>query len=111
MRPSVYQGLYNPLSRSVEYEVLPACKMLGIVFYAYSPLAGGVLARSASSNRAGYRAGMTALIGGRGDAGAAAADTAMDLVEAACAAASPPLTVRDAAFRWFFHHSALGAGA
>lgn len=80
------------------------------VQYAYSPLAGGVLARSNSSTRTGYRAGMTELIGGRGNAGAAAAEAAMAAVEAACDAASPPIKMREAAFRWFFHHSALGEG-
>ena len=108
--PSVYQGLYNPLSRSVEFEVLPACKTLGIAFYAYSPLAGGVLARSTSTARAGYRSGMTALIGGRGDEGRAAAEEAMRKVEAACDRCVPPVKLRDVAFRWFFHHSALGPG-
>jgi aflatoxin B1 aldehyde reductase len=35
--PSVYQGLYNPLSRSVESEVLPCCKMLGMAFVRPNP--------------------------------------------------------------------------
>jgi aflatoxin B1 aldehyde reductase len=38
--PSVYQGKYNALCRTVEYELLPALRSLGIKFYAYSPLAG-----------------------------------------------------------------------
>ena len=42
--PSVYQGLYNPLSRQVEVELLPALRRLGMSFYAYNPLAGGILA-------------------------------------------------------------------
>lgn len=41
--PSVYQGLYNPLSRSVESELIPALREYDIPFYAYNPLAGGVL--------------------------------------------------------------------
>ena len=31
--PSVYQGLYNPLARQVEVELLPALQTLGIAFY------------------------------------------------------------------------------
>lgn len=41
--PVVYQGLYNPLSRGVEPELFPALRQLGIAFYAYNPLAGGML--------------------------------------------------------------------
>ena len=41
--PSVYQGRYNALSRDVEKELLPALRHLGIRFYAYNPLAGGLL--------------------------------------------------------------------
>jgi aflatoxin B1 aldehyde reductase len=41
--PEVYQGLYNGLSRNVEGELFPALRHLGIRFYAYNPLAGGLL--------------------------------------------------------------------
>ncbi|MCH7226417.1 aldo/keto reductase family protein [Haloferula sp. A504] len=42
--PSVYQGLYNGLSRGVESELIPALRWLGMRFCAYNPLAGGILA-------------------------------------------------------------------
>jgi len=42
--PTVYQGLYNGLSRNVEPELFPALRRLGMRFYAYNPLAGGILA-------------------------------------------------------------------
>lgn len=41
--PSVYQGLYNPLSRLVEPELIPALREYEMGFYAYNPLAGGIL--------------------------------------------------------------------
>jgi len=41
--PSVYQGMYSCLTRGVEEELLPCLKHYGISFYAYSPLAGGLL--------------------------------------------------------------------
>ncbi len=41
--PSVYQGMYNPLTRHVEEELLPVLRNMGISFYAYNPLAGGLL--------------------------------------------------------------------
>ena len=36
--PSVYQGLYNPLNRLVEEELLPVLKKNGCSFVAYNPL-------------------------------------------------------------------------
>lgn len=38
--PSVYQGMYNAVTREVERELLPALKRLGMSFYAYNPLVG-----------------------------------------------------------------------
>ncbi|KAF2643399.1 Aldo/keto reductase [Massarina eburnea CBS 473.64] len=42
-RPSVYQGTYNALFRTIEHELLPCLRKYGIAFYAYNPLAGGYL--------------------------------------------------------------------
>lgn len=39
----VYQGVYNALHRGVEPELFPALRHYGIAFYAYNPLAGGLL--------------------------------------------------------------------
>lgn len=43
MIPKVYEGLYNPLSRHAERELDRALTNYGIRFYAYNPLAGGML--------------------------------------------------------------------
>ena len=43
MRPTVYQGMYSALTRDVEKELLPAIRALGMRFYAYNPLGGGLL--------------------------------------------------------------------
>ena len=42
-KPSVYQGLYNALGRNVEKELFPCLRSFGIRFYAFNPLAGGLL--------------------------------------------------------------------
>jgi len=42
-KPTVYQGMYNTLSRKVEAELFPALRNLGLRFYAFNPLAGGLL--------------------------------------------------------------------
>jgi len=41
--PTVYQGMYNTITRDVERELFPALRNFGIRFYAYNPLAGGFL--------------------------------------------------------------------
>ncbi|KAF7316049.1 Aldo-ket-red domain-containing protein [Mycena indigotica] len=39
--PTVYQGVYNAIQRTVEPELFPALRKFGISFYAFSPLSGG----------------------------------------------------------------------
>ncbi|CAM5166375.1 unnamed protein product [Eretmochelys imbricata] len=41
--PTVYQGMYNATTRQVETELLPCLRHCGMRFYAYNPLAGGLL--------------------------------------------------------------------
>lgn len=41
--PIVYQGLYNGVSRNVEHELFDCLRSLKISFYAFNPLAGGLL--------------------------------------------------------------------
>ncbi|KAF9152002.1 hypothetical protein BGX21_005245 [Mortierella sp. AD011] len=41
--PTVYQGMYNAITRDVVRELLPCLKALNIAFYAYNPIAGGLL--------------------------------------------------------------------
>ena len=41
--PAVYQGMYNPLMRRAEAELAKALEHYGMRFYAYNPLAGGLL--------------------------------------------------------------------
>lgn len=41
--PTIYEGLYNPLSRHAERELNQALDYYGMRFYAYNPLAGGLM--------------------------------------------------------------------
>jgi len=43
MIPMVYQGMYNALTRDVEKELFACLRNYDISFYAYNPLAGGML--------------------------------------------------------------------
>uniref|UniRef100_A0A7S4WDG4 NADP-dependent oxidoreductase domain-containing protein n=1 Tax=Ditylum brightwellii TaxID=49249 RepID=A0A7S4WDG4_9STRA len=42
-KPCVFQGLYNPLNRMIEKELLPVLKQNDCAFVAYNPLAAGLL--------------------------------------------------------------------
>eukprot|EP00613_Pedinella_sp_CCMP2098_P037957 CAMPEP_0171803702 /NCGR_PEP_ID=MMETSP0991-20121206/73642_1 /TAXON_ID=483369 /ORGANISM="non described non described, Strain CCMP2098" /LENGTH=273 /DNA_ID=CAMNT_0012415873 /DNA_START=239 /DNA_END=1056 /DNA_ORIENTATION=- len=41
--PSIYQGMLNGITRKALEELLPALRRCGMSFYAYNPLAGGLL--------------------------------------------------------------------
>lgn len=43
VKPTVFEGIYNPLTRKAEAELNAALDHFGLRFYAYNPLAGGLL--------------------------------------------------------------------
>ncbi len=43
IKPAVYQGMYNALTRDVERELFPCLRNFDMAFYVYNPLAGGML--------------------------------------------------------------------
>jgi aflatoxin B1 aldehyde reductase len=51
--PTVYQGNYNPVSRAYETTLFPLLRKLNISFYAYSPIAGGFLVKTAEAIQGG----------------------------------------------------------
>lgn len=110
--PTVYQGMYNCLTREVERELLPCLRALGIRFYAYNPLAGGLLtgkhtAESLLEVQEGrFRLGNELY---RSRYLHTAQVRAAEAFSAACAAAGVPAAA--AALRWLRHHSALRADA
>lgn len=44
VKPTIYQGMYNAITRSIETELFPCCRSLGIRLAIYNPLAGGFFA-------------------------------------------------------------------
>jgi aflatoxin B1 aldehyde reductase len=109
-RPAVYQGLYNGLSRGVETELLPALRQHGMRFYAYNPLAGGILAgkyggmdEEPTSGRFTFRPNY------RNRYWKKPFFDAMQLLTAACREHGVPLV--HAAYGWLIHHSVLSASA
>ncbi|KAH0566529.1 hypothetical protein GP486_000070 [Trichoglossum hirsutum] len=43
VRPTIYQAMYNAVTRSIEPELVTACRRYGISIVIYNPLAGGLL--------------------------------------------------------------------
>jgi len=112
VKPTVYQGMYNALTRDVERELLPCLRQLGVRFYAYNPLAGGLLTGRYSESQEAPQEGRFS------DADMAQRYKArfwhdgyfeaMAIVKAACDAEG--VTPAQAALRWLVHHSGLRAG-
>ncbi len=106
VKPTVYQGMYNALTRDVERELFLCLKHFDIAFYVYNPLAGGIL---------------TGKHGNVGDTPAAGRFSgnaeyqtrywkddyfnAVDAFKAACENES--IAPSNAALRWLAHHSDL----
>ncbi|KAG0283440.1 hypothetical protein BGZ96_012199 [Linnemannia gamsii] len=109
--PSVYQGMYNPISRSVTTELLPCLKHYNISFYAYNPICGGVLSGKYNFNvdPEGTRYDPKTQIGQM------ARDwywnkANFEAVQALTKVATAQnLTLLEATLRWMRHHSSLTA--
>ncbi len=108
MLPSVYQGMYNALTRDVERELFSCLRHFGIAFYAYNPLAGGLLSGKHRSAQAPPESGRFALrTNYRERYWKTEYLEVIDELIPACEAAGR--TPTEAAFAWLVHHSMLDA--
>uniref|UniRef100_A0A3Q3WX83 NADP-dependent oxidoreductase domain-containing protein n=1 Tax=Mola mola TaxID=94237 RepID=A0A3Q3WX83_MOLML len=113
--PTVYQGMYNATTRQVETELLPCLRYYGMKFYAYNPLAGGLLTGKYkyedkhSSQPAGRFFGNTWATAYQDRYWKQSHFQAIDLVLKALDTAygSQKPTLTSAAMRWMYHHSQL----
>lgn len=106
-RPTVFEGVYNALSRKAESELFPALDELGMRFNAYNPLAGGILTGKYHHIEDTPEVGRFALRA-KSYQGRYWKDSyfkALDVVSAACVREGIPDA--EAAFRWLVHHSKL----
>ena len=102
--PTVYEGVYNPLSRKAETELFDALKAFDMRFYAYNPLAGGMLtdkyaaySEMPSSGRFALRKSYAVRYWKE------SFFNAVGILRAACGRTG----MLEAAFRWMAHHSLL----
>lgn len=113
--PTVYQGMYNPITRMVEGELFPALRYFGISFYDYNPLAGGLL--SGNYRLADFEKELEGRFWSHG-AGSSmyrnrfwrkSVFQGVELVQKALAEVYGPgkTTLANTCFRWLHHHSLM----
>jgi aflatoxin B1 aldehyde reductase len=110
VRPTVYQAMYNAITRSIEAELIPACRRYGLDLVVYNPLAGGLFSGKIKSRDmvpAEGRYSDEATLGKLYRDRYFKDNTfrALQVVEKAVEKAG--LTLIETALRWVEHHSAL----
>ncbi|MFO7576158.1 MAG: aldo/keto reductase [Pelovirga sp.] len=104
--PTAYQGMYNGITRTVEAELFPALRSAGIRFYAYNPLAGGLLTGKYADLRNIPQTGRFAVLAMYQDRyWKQAYFDAVDSIRELCAGQG--IKLPDSALRWELFHSML----
>lgn len=110
-KPDVYQGCYHALQRTVEPELFPCLRHYGIAFYAFSPLAGGMLTdkyeRTTTEHEQGSRYDPRRMQGKnfRKRYWNEPYFAALDIIRPV--ASKLGITTAEAALRWSSHHSLM----
>lgn len=105
-RPTVYQGMYNALCRNVEPELFPAIRFLGMRFYAFNPLAGGLLTGKHMQDEKLEGDGRFARLKSYRDRyWKQSYFDAIGEIKKACEAENIPMA--EAAYRWLVNHSMM----
>lgn len=108
VKPTVYEGMYNPLARRAETELNACLDRFGMRYYAYNPLAGGLLTgRYGKFEDAPDDGRFTHRPGYRNRYWKKSCFDAVELLKEAAAAHGIGLV--DAVYRWLSHHSMLSA--
>jgi aflatoxin B1 aldehyde reductase len=112
IRPSVYQGMYNAITRAVEPELFKCLGNFGIRFHAYNPLAGGAFSKNfgvSDAVAAGSRFD-SSHVQGKLYRNRYWNDAYLDaLAEIHRSCAGYGLDAVSVALRWLIHHSQLNA--
>ncbi|MFK8083057.1 MAG: aldo/keto reductase family protein [Granulosicoccus sp.] len=104
--PSVYQGMYNALTRDVERELFACLSNYNVSFYAYNPLAGGMLSGKHQSLEQLPDEGRFATFDGYQDRyWKPEYFKVINEISDTCKTAD--IAPAAAAIRWLIHHSAL----
>lgn len=110
VRPTIYQGMYNAITRSLERELIPACKRYGLDVVVYNPIAGGLFSGKYKSKDIPTTGRYSDAVGTMGEMYRKryfkdSTFEALKIVEPVVAKHS--LTMVETALRWLVNHSAL----
>ncbi|EGR45392.1 uncharacterized protein TRIREDRAFT_111058 [Trichoderma reesei QM6a] len=111
VKPTIYQGLYNAITRNLETEVIPACRRFGLEVVVFTPLGGGLLTGRYKSpdddDEQQGRFSRNTFLGPilRSMYFNESLFKALDILRRA--AEGHQLTMPEVAIRWLVHHSAL----
>lgn len=111
VRPTVYQAMYNVITRSIEAELLPACRRYGLDVVVYNPIAGGLFSGKIKSKdmtpAEGRFSDSTTSIGKMYRSRYFKESTFKALQTIETAVEKHGLSMIETALRWTVHHSAL----
>ena len=106
VRPTVFEGVYNPLTRRAEAELNDCLNSYGMRFYAYNPMCGGLLTgRYGSFEDAPTDGRFTHRPNYQGRYWKKSFFDAVELIKAAAAAHG--ISSIEATYRWLAYHSML----
>jgi len=110
VRPSIYQGMYNAITRSLEHELIPACKRYGLDVVIYNPIAGGLFSGKYKTKDIPKEGRYSDAVGRMGEMYRKryfkdSTFDALKLIEPVVE--KHGLTMVETALRWCVHHSAL----
>ncbi|TIA92383.1 hypothetical protein E3P99_00687 [Wallemia hederae] len=112
IQPKVYQGNYSLAQRVTEPELFPCLRKYGISFYAYSPVAGGILSGKITKDSGVEKGGRFDdghLIGKLGKASTFNDNIFAAISELRALGEKHNVNVLEIALRWIAHHSQLKA--
>jgi aflatoxin B1 aldehyde reductase len=110
VRPTIYQGMYNAITRSIEAELIPTCRRYGLDIVVYNPVAGGLFSGKYKTADVPESGRFSDAEGTRGSAYRKryfkdATFEALRVIEPVVE--KHHLTLLETAFRWVLHHSDL----
>lgn len=106
--PTVYQGMYNAVCRNVDSELFPAIRTMGMRFYAFNPMAGGLLSgKQLDFDKAPEPGRFARLKSYRDRYWKHSYFDALVEIKKACDAENVPMA--EAAYRWLVNHSNMKA--
>ncbi|KJZ73164.1 hypothetical protein HIM_07361 [Hirsutella minnesotensis 3608] len=110
VRPTVYQGMYNVITRNIEPELVVACRRYGLDIVVYNPIAGGLFSgkiRSKDMIPDSGRFSDHATMGSMYRQRYFREETFRSMQVIETAVDKHGLTMIETALRWMVHHSKL----